>query len=197
MSPSSTTNGSLLNSSSLSDDDVDATGGGGDAESTLKDIQNMIEDYFTEDEDVDDADADDAPEDVEGDEEEEADLEELANNGVGKAAKTSSGPNAGYGNAKSSKGDGKLHEVKKILAKGTIKSNARKKKIKPNASKVSAIMENRIQHKNFWVMNSENHFYSLLYHALVHKPQVSETYRRTLPVLSKNIVEGLHFIVLP
>ena len=83
---------------------------------------------------------------VEGDEEEEADLEELANNGVGKAAKTSSGPNAGYGNAKSSKGDGKLHEVRKRLAK---KSNSRKKTFKPNAQKTNALLESKIQRERF------------------------------------------------
>ena len=58
------------------------------------------------------------------------------------------------------------------------------------------MIRTRIQHKNFWVMNPENHFYSLLYHGLVHKRKVSETYRRTLPVLAKaiglNVVEG-HF----
>ena len=49
------------------------------------------------------------------------------------------------------------------------------------------IMNTRVQHKGFWVMDSENHCYSLLYHGLVHKPQVSETYRRTLPLLFNKI----------
>ena len=92
----------------VSGDDVDATGGGGDAEATLNKIQDMINAYFeagdeeeetqAEDEADDADDADDA-EDVEGDDEDdEADLEELANAGFGKgggAAKKSSGQYVG------------------------------------------------------------------------------------------------------
>jgi len=55
--------------------------------------------------------------DVEGGEEEEADLEELANHGVGKSASNSAGANAGYTPAKSTKGDGKLHESVKRFQK--------------------------------------------------------------------------------
>jgi len=45
---------------------------------------------------------DDMPpmDDVEGEEEEESDLDELANHGMGKTAKKSSGANVGYTNAK-------------------------------------------------------------------------------------------------
>ena len=131
---------------SVSDDDVDATGGGGDAEGALKDIQGIVDKFFAADEDdaaddtADDADdADDA--DVEkDDEEDEADLEEITNHGVGKSAKKSSGPNAGYGKAKSSKGDGKLHESRKRAKKPL----PRKPRKLSRTRKKSSIIENKI-----------------------------------------------------
>ena len=74
-------------------------------------------DFEGEEEGMDDMDMGDEEEmgDVEGGEEEEADLEELSNHGVGKSAKNSSGPNAGFTPAKSTKGDSKLHEGKSAL----------------------------------------------------------------------------------
>ena len=112
---------------SVSDDDVDATGGGGNAEDALKDIQGIVDKFFADDDGDDAADdtagADDA--DVEkDDEEDEADLEEITNHGVGKSAKNSSGPNAGYGKAKSSKGDGKLHESRNRAKKFGVNPTA-------------------------------------------------------------------------
>ena len=87
-------------------------------EETLKTVYDMLNTYFEgEEEGMDDMDMGDEEEmgDVEGGEEEEADLEELSNHGVGKSAKNSSGPNAGFTPAKSTKGDSKLHEGKSAL----------------------------------------------------------------------------------
>ena len=54
----------------VSDADVDATGGDEDAEETLRDIFNMLKDYFEggDDAPADDADADDADDDDKDDE---------------------------------------------------------------------------------------------------------------------------------
>jgi hypothetical protein len=40
-----------------------------------------------------------------------------------------------------------------------------------------AMLTNRVAFRNFFVPNSEDLCYSLLYHALVHKPSVSNTYK--------------------
>tara|TARA_B100000287_G_scaffold372060_1_gene370486 strand:+ start:404 stop:892 length:489 start_codon:yes stop_codon:yes gene_type:complete len=119
---------------SVSDDDVDATGGG-DAEGTLKKVFDILQDYFESGAEADDAgdDAgDDEAEDVEGEEDEEADIEEIANHGVGKSAKKTAGTNAGYKTVKESKrflkrnNKRKLNEgVKKI--QNTLLSNRFKK----------------------------------------------------------------------
>ena len=45
------------------------------------------------------------------------------------------------------------------------------------------ILANRIPYKGFFIMDDKNHFYSLLYHALIHKPQISETYYKTFLAL--------------
>jgi hypothetical protein len=42
------------------------------------------------------------------------------------------------------------------------------------------MLAKRIRHGGIFIPDTENLFYSLLYHALVHKPSVSEEYRRTL-----------------
>ena len=49
---------------SVSDKDVDATGGDEDAEATLKDIYDMLKDYFEKDDAADDAADDDADDDA-------------------------------------------------------------------------------------------------------------------------------------
>ena len=101
------------------DVDVDTDAGDIDAEEknpedALQKIFDMLKDYFEgEDEAEGDlGDEETTDEDVEETymEDKETDLEELANHGVGKSASNSSGANAGYTPAKSTKGDGKLHE---------------------------------------------------------------------------------------
>ena len=94
--------------------DVDATGG--DDEDLLRKIFDMLKDKF-EGEDEVEADDEEADEDMMGevkdDEEknESADMEEAASTGFGDAgAKNSSGKDAGYTPAKTTRGDGKLHE---------------------------------------------------------------------------------------
>ena len=101
--------------------DVDAELGGEEAqnpEETLRGIYDQLKAYFeAEDEVEDDLGDEEAPEDVEETymENDEADLEELANHGVGKSASNSSGANAGYTPAKTTTGDKKLHEEKSQL----------------------------------------------------------------------------------
>jgi len=83
---------------------------GGDTEDVLRKIYDLLASHFEGGEEgVDDL---EEPEDVEGEEEPEAELEELANHGVGKSASNSSGANAGYTPAKTTTGDKKLHESK-------------------------------------------------------------------------------------
>jgi len=41
------------------------------------------------------------------------------------------------------------------------------------------ILKNRKLHNGFYIPDDKNHFYSLLYHALVHKEAISETYIKT------------------
>jgi hypothetical protein len=113
----------------VTDADVDATGAGGDdAEATLRDIYEMLKDFFEgggddvdageEAEDVEDA------EDVEGEEDEEADLEELKNHGVGKSAGKTTGKNAGYKAVKESK----ITKAKtnKLIAEAQMKARFKK-----------------------------------------------------------------------
>tara|TARA_R100000005_G_scaffold96462_1_gene83587 strand:- start:6883 stop:7923 length:1041 start_codon:yes stop_codon:yes gene_type:complete len=51
------------------------------------------------------------------------------------------------------------------------------------------ILKNRQLVNGFYIMDDKNHFYSLLYHALIHKAQISETYYKTF--LSLGIKLGL------
>jgi len=91
-------------------DDVDADGDmkGDDSEDLLRKIFDMLKDKF-EMEDMDDEE-DDMDEDNMM---KEADLEEAASTGFGDAgAKNTSGKDAGYTPAKTTRGDGKLHENK-------------------------------------------------------------------------------------
>ena len=116
---------------SVSDADVDATGGG-DAESVLKDIMAMIEDFMQGGDEEDDAGgAEDEAEDVEGEEDEEADLEELKNHGFGGAsAKKSSGTKGGGAYTKNLKEA--AFKRKKMLSE--IKTKAFKSRLKKLAN---------------------------------------------------------------
>lgn len=49
------------------------------------------------------------------------------------------------------------------------------------------ILKTKLLYNNLYVMDEENHFYSLLYHALVHKPSVGDDYVSTLRSLNKNL----------
>ena len=99
--------------------DVDAEGGD-DSEDMLRKIYDMLKDKFeAEEEPMDEADIDEADMDEEMMDEvkdddkkdEAADMEERASQGFGDpGAKNTTGPNAGYTPAKTTKGDGKLHE---------------------------------------------------------------------------------------
>ena len=103
--------------------DVDATGD--NDEDLLRKIFDMLKDKFEGEDQADDMDADDeADEDMMGevkdDEEknESADMEEAASTGFGDAgAKNTSGKDSGYTPAKTTKGDGKLHESVKRFQK--------------------------------------------------------------------------------
>jgi len=109
--------------------DVDAGAeGGNDSEDILKKIYDMLKDKFeAEEEDPMDEEMDEAKDDMDEDmmdevkdddkKDEAADMEERASQGFGDpGAKNSSGPNAGLTPAKTTKGDGKLHEGKSQLA---------------------------------------------------------------------------------
>ena len=99
--------------------DVDAEGGD-DSEDMLRKIYDMLKDKFeAEEEPMDEADMDEADMDEEMMDEvkdddkkdEAADMEERAGQGFGDpGAKNTAGSNAGYTPAKTTKGDGKLHE---------------------------------------------------------------------------------------
>ena len=113
----------------VSDDDVDVDGemDGKEAEDTLRKIYDMLKDKF-EAEKEDDMDDMDEMSDMEEAEMEEAEMEEdmvgevkddekkdeAADMEEGSdgydGSKNSAGPNAGYSPAKTTKGDGKLHE---------------------------------------------------------------------------------------
>ena len=107
---------------SVSDNDVDAEMGDMEdegAEDMLRKIYDMLKDKFeAEEEDMGDEEADeDMSEDMMGEvkdddeKNESADMEEAASTGFGDAgAKNTHGKDAGYTPAKTTKGDGKLHE---------------------------------------------------------------------------------------
>jgi len=107
---------------SVSDNDIDAEMGDmGDGideteEDVLRKIFDMLKTHFEGDEDgeeVEDMDEEDMMGEVKDDDkmEEEADLEEAASTGFGDAgSKNTSGKDAGYTPAKTTRGDGKLHE---------------------------------------------------------------------------------------
>ena len=107
---------------SVSDNDVDAEMGDMEdegAEDMLLKIYDMLKDKFeAEEEDMGDEEADeDMSEDMMGEvkddyeKNESADMEEAASTGFGDAgAKNTHGKDAGYTPAKTTKGDGKLHE---------------------------------------------------------------------------------------
>ena len=107
-------------------DDVDAGDmGGNDSEDMLRKIYDMLKDKFEaeeggEDESMDEE-MDEAKHDMDEDmvdevkhddkKDEAADMEERASQGFGDpGAKNTAGSNAGYTPAKTTKGDGKLHE---------------------------------------------------------------------------------------
>ena len=110
---------------SVSNDDIDATGGD-DSEDILRKIYDMLKDKFEAEEDSMDEDIyeeenmeEEMVDEVKDDDkkDEAADMEERASQGFGDpGAKNSSGPNAGLTPAKTTKGDGKLHEGKSQLA---------------------------------------------------------------------------------
>ena len=93
-------------------------------EETLKAVFDMLKSYFEGDmegEDMEGEDQEDMGEDMDEDmmdevkdadkKDEAADMEERASQGFGDpGAKNTAGPNAGFTAAKTSKGDGKLHE---------------------------------------------------------------------------------------
>ena len=89
----------------------------GNTEDVLRKIYDLLASHFEGGGDMADDMADDAEgEDMDETMDEEADLEEAASTGFGDAgAKNSSGKDAGYTPAKSTKGDGKLHEEKTAL----------------------------------------------------------------------------------
>jgi hypothetical protein len=96
----------------VTDADVDATGAGGDdAEATLRDIYEMLKDFFEGG--GDDVDAG-----------EEAEVEELKNHGVGKSAGKTTGKNAGYKAVKESK----ITKAKtnKLIAEAQMKARFKK-----------------------------------------------------------------------
>ena len=106
-------------------DDIDAMDmdGGDDAEGTLRDIYDMLKDYFEGEEEMPmDEPMDEPMDDVEGEEDEEADLAEWNGKTDKKATKTSSGKYgaAGYKNFSKTSGhrgfgDSKsLNEIKRF-----------------------------------------------------------------------------------
>ncbi len=56
----------------------------------------------------------------------------------------------------------------------------------------NCILENKKMYKGFYIMDEENHFYSLLYHALVHKSSISNTYIKSFLVMGKNLGLDVH-----
>mgnify|MGYP001185367868 CR=1 FL=1 len=110
---------------SVSDDDVDATEGD-DSMEMLKKIYDMLKPKFEDMEDnmdeemTDEAMDEEMMDEVKNDEikDEAVDMEEAASTGFGDAgAKNTSGKDAGYTPAKTTSGDGKLHEGVKRFQK--------------------------------------------------------------------------------
>ena len=113
------------------DVDVDADGAesGDDSADILRKIYDMLKDKFeAEEEDSMDEEIDEAKHDMDEDmvdevkhddkKDEAADMEERASQGFGDpGAKNTSGKDAGYTPAKTTKGDGKLHESVKRFQK--------------------------------------------------------------------------------
>ena len=102
----------------------DMDGGDNESMDTLRKIYDMLKPMFDkeemgDEEEMKEADMDeDMMDEVKGDEDkmEEADLEEASSTGFGDAgAKNTSGKDVGYTPAKTTKGDGKLHEEKSAL----------------------------------------------------------------------------------
>ena len=81
-------------------------------EDTLRNVFDMLKDYFEGEEEMG---GEGRSDDIEG-EDPEADLEEVAAQGFGdKGNKSTSGANVGFTPAKTTRGDGKLHESSKSL----------------------------------------------------------------------------------
>ena len=102
--------------------DVDATGD--NDEDLLRKIFDMLKDKFEGEDEVETDDEEEAAEDMMGEvkdddeKNESADMEEAASTGFGDAgAKNTHGKDAGYTPAKTTKGDGKLHESVKRFQK--------------------------------------------------------------------------------
>ena len=104
----------------------DMDGGDNESMDTLRKIYDMLKPMFDkeemgDEEEMKEADMDeDMMDEVKGDEDkmEEADLEEASSTGFGDAgAKNTSGKDVGYTPAKTTKGDGKLHESVKRFQK--------------------------------------------------------------------------------
>ncbi len=49
------------------------------------------------------------------------------------------------------------------------------------------ILQRRVNHDNYYVLQSEDYFYSLLYHVIVQKHAVAEDYKVRLAAMSKNL----------
>tara|TARA_B100000214_G_C23510310_1_gene420302 strand:+ start:72 stop:506 length:435 start_codon:yes stop_codon:yes gene_type:complete len=90
-------------------DDLDAEKGGEGNDDVLRQIFMLLKTHFEGGEE-----SPEAPEDVEGEDmDEEADLEEASAMGFGDAGnKNTSGKDVGFTPAKTTRGDGKLHESK-------------------------------------------------------------------------------------
>lgn len=54
------------------------------------------------------------------------------------------------------------------------------------------ILQSKVQHKNFYVMDGYNYFYSLLYHVIVQKHVVAEDYVRRLRDMSRQLSVDFH-----
>ena len=101
------------------DDDIDVSVDSDEVEAeeknpedTLRNVFDMLKDYFEGEEEMG---GEEMSDDVEG-EDPEADLEEVAAQGFGdKGNKSTSGANVGFTPAKTTRGDGKLHESSKSL----------------------------------------------------------------------------------
>ena len=54
----------------------------------------------------------------------------------------------------------------------------------------NALLNTRIQHKyNFYIPNNEMHLYSLIYHAIIHKQNISNTY---IQIFKQNNITNIH-----